>query len=139
MVDKALVLRKVARIEDHLSQVRGRKDKGIEAFIHDRDLQSIVLFNIVQAVQACIDIGSHVISDSGWELPASQADIFRILAEKKLITRNLAGRMVKMAGFRNRIVHEYEKIDLEIVHEVWRKGIRDIDKFCAALVKGLGM
>jgi uncharacterized protein YutE (UPF0331/DUF86 family) len=40
-----------------------------------------------------------------------------------------------MAGFRNRIVHEYEKTDLKIVHRVWKKSIKDLDTYCRAVVK----
>ena len=139
MVDKPLILRKIDRIETYLKQIRQRKDPGIEAFRKDKDLQSIVLFNLIQSIQSCIDIGTHIISDSVWETPGSQADIFEILSQKKIITKPLAGKMIKMIGFRNRIVHEYEKIDLKIVYEVWRKNIGDIEKFCKAIVLKLGL
>ena len=139
MVDKPLILRKIDRIETYLKQIRQRKDPGIEAFRKDKDLQSIVLFNLIQSIQSCIDIGTHIISDSVWETPGSQADIFEILSQKKIITKPLAGKMIKMIGFRNRIVHEYEKIDLKIVYEVWKKNIGDIEKFCKAIVLKLGL
>jgi len=42
--------------------------------------------------------------------------------------------MIKIIGFRNRIVHEYEKIEIRIVYEFWRKRIRDIDSFCRSIV-----
>jgi uncharacterized protein YutE (UPF0331/DUF86 family) len=134
LVDKALILRKLERIEAYLKQVRQKKDPGFEAFEKDRDLQSMILFNLIQSIQACADIGSYIISDSEWEAPGSQADIFEILAQHKIITRPLSQRMIKMIGFRNRIVHEYEKIDLRIVFEVWRKNIKDIDTFCKSVV-----
>lgn len=134
MVDKALVLRKIERIETYLKQVRQKKDPGFEVFKKDKDLQSVVLFNLIQSIQACIDIGSHIISDSEWEAPGSQADIFEILSQKKIITKPLSQRMIKMIGFRNRIVHEYEKIDLRIAYEVWRKNIKDIEKYCKSVV-----
>lgn len=139
MVDKPLILRKIDRIETYLKQIRQKKDPGIESFKKDRDLQSIVLFNLIQSIQSCIDIGTHIISDSGWEAPGSQADIFEILAQKKVITKLLTGKMIKMIGFRNRIVHEYEKIDLKIVYEVWRKNIGDIERFCKAVVLKYGL
>lgn len=134
MVDKPLILRKIDRIETYMKQIRQKKDSGIKAFQKDKDLQSIVLFNLIQSIQSCIYIGSHIISDSGWEIPGSQADIFKTLAQKKVITKLLAGKMIKMIGFRNRIVHEYEKIDLKIVHRVWRRNIGDIERFCKAVV-----
>lgn len=134
MVDKTLISRKLQRVETYLNQVRLKKDPGFDAFKEDRDLQSIILFNLIQSIQTCIDMGSHIISDSEWGMPGSQAEIFETLALNKVITGSLAKKMIQMAGFRNRIVHEYEKIDLKIVHEVWRKHIKDIEKFCKAVV-----
>ncbi len=139
MVDKPLILRKIDRIQTYLKQIRQKKDQGIEAFQKDKDLQGIVLFNLIQSIQSCIDIGSHIISDSGWEMPGSQADIFESLAQKKIITKPLAAKMIKMTGFRNRIVHEYEKIDLKIVYEVWRRNIGDIERFSKAVVLKYGL
>lgn len=134
MVDKPLIHRKLGRIESYLGQIRTRRDPGSEAFAKDRDLQNIVMFNLIQAIQACTDMGAHIISDSGWEAPSTQADIFETLAGQGVITKALAAKMVRMVGFRNRIVHEYEKVDLRIVHEVWRKHAGDIEKFCRAVV-----
>jgi len=104
-------------------------------FIKDSDLQSVILFNLIQAIQSCIDMGSHIISDSEWETPSTQAEIFEILASRKVITKALAKKMIQMVGFRNRIVHEYEKTDMKIVHTVWKKHSADIESFCRAVVE----
>lgn len=34
-----------------------------------------------------------------------------------------------MVGFRNRIIHDYEEIDLNIVYEVWQYGTKDIESY----------
>jgi uncharacterized protein YutE (UPF0331/DUF86 family) len=83
MVDRPLVLRKIERIQTYLDTIRQKKDPGIDAFQMDRDLQSIILFNLIQAIQACSDIAAHIISDAGWEVPGSQAEAFETLAEKR--------------------------------------------------------
>ncbi len=134
LIDKSLVLRKIERIDAYLKQVRQKRDPGFEVFRKDIDLQSIVLFNLIQSIQASVDIGAHIISDSEWGVPGSQADIFEILAQNKIITKQLSRLMINMVGFRNRIVHEYEKIDLRIVYDVWQKNSKDIDKFCKSVV-----
>jgi uncharacterized protein YutE (UPF0331/DUF86 family) len=134
VVDKPLIRRKLERIELYLRQIRTKKDPGAEAFARDSDLQSIVMFNLIQAIQACTDMGAHIISDSGWDAPGTQAEIFEILAAQGIITKALAARMVRMVGFRNRIVHEYEKVDIKIVHTVWRKHAGDIERFCKAVL-----
>jgi uncharacterized protein YutE (UPF0331/DUF86 family) len=134
LVDKALIGRKLERAESYLKQIRLKKDPGIALFVKNSDLQSIILFNLIQAIQSCIDMGSHIISDSEWETPSTQAEIFEILASKKVITNALAKKMIQMVGFRNRIVHEYEKTDMKIVHTVWKKHSADIESFCRAVV-----
>jgi uncharacterized protein YutE (UPF0331/DUF86 family) len=139
LVDKALILRKIERIETYLKQLRLRKDPGADKFIKDKDLQSIILFNLIQSIQTCIDIGTHVVSDSGWEMPGSQAEIFEALSENKIIPKQLSRKMIQMVGFRNRIIHEYEKVDLRIVYDVWRKNLGDIERFCKAIVLKFGL
>jgi len=134
LVDKSLISKKLERIENYLKQIRQKKDPGTVLFLKDSDLQSIILFNLIQLIQSCVDIGAHIISDSGWEAPATQADIFEILADNKIITRPLTIKMIQMVGFRNRVVHEYEKTDMTIVHTIWRKRLSDIEKFCKAVV-----
>jgi uncharacterized protein YutE (UPF0331/DUF86 family) len=56
LVDKSLISKKLERIETYLTQIRQKKDPGIDLFSKDRDLQSIVLFNLIQLIQTCIDI-----------------------------------------------------------------------------------
>lgn len=133
MVDKALLYRKLEKIENYLKLVRAKKDPGVRLFKDDKELQSIILFNLIQSIQSCIDIGTHIISDSGWTMPGTQAGVFETLAKEKIISPAMSRKMIQMAGFRNRIVHEYEEVDLSIVHEVWRKHIKDIENFCKAI------
>jgi len=139
LVDKSLILRKIERVETYLKQIIQKTPPGLERFQKDRDFQSIILFNLIQSIQMSIDIGAHIISDSGWEVPSSQAEIFEILAQKGIIQKQLSKKMIKMVGFRNRIIHEYEKVDLRIVYEVWRKSLGDIETFCKAIVLKFGL
>jgi uncharacterized protein YutE (UPF0331/DUF86 family) len=134
LIDKSIVLRKIERIETYLKQLGQKRDPGVKAFSKDTDIQSIVLFNLIQAIQASIDIGAHIISDSEWGVPGSQADIFEILSEHKIIPKQLSGVMINMVDFRSRIVHEDEETDLRIVYDVWRKNSKDIEKFCKSVV-----
>ena len=134
LVDKSLVSRKLEKVESYISQIGNIKDHGLKSFKEDRDLQSIILFNLIQGIQACIDIGAHIISDSGWGTPSTQAEIFELLAENKLISKVLSKKIIQMAGFRNRIIHEYENTDMKIVHSAWKKNLGDISRFCKAVV-----
>jgi uncharacterized protein YutE (UPF0331/DUF86 family) len=134
LIDNSIILRKIERIDAYLKRVRQKRDPGFEAFRKDTDLQNIVLFNLIQSIQASVDIGAHIISDSEWGVPGSQENIFEILAEHKIIPKQLSGVMINLLGFRSRIVHEDEEIDLRIVYDVWQKNSKDIEKYCKSVV-----
>jgi len=86
------------------------KDVNEEVLRMNLDTQDIVLHNLQLAIQACVDIGSHIISDEGWGVAGSFSEIFYILQQKEVISHALADKMVAMVGFRNILVHEYEII-----------------------------
>jgi len=134
LVDNSIILRKIERIDAYLKQVRQKRDPGFEAFRKNIDLQSIVLFNLIQSIQASVDIGAHIISDSEWGVPGSQADIFEILEQNKIISRQLSQGMIKMVDFKSRIVHDDEETDLRTVYDVWQKKSKDIEKFCKSVI-----
>jgi uncharacterized protein YutE (UPF0331/DUF86 family) len=58
-------------------------------------------------------------------VPVSYADTFKSLAEGGLITPQISDVMEKMAKFRNIVVHQYEKVDTEIVIMILRKHLAD--------------
>lgn len=66
-------------------------------------------------------------SDVG--IPVSSADSFRLLFTEKVIDRSLADRMIKMVGFRNTVIHQYTKMDMQIVENVINVGWNDLVVF----------
>ena len=81
-------------------------------FREDCDLQDIVSFNLQSAIQSCIDIAAHIVSDEGMGVPGSFNEMFYLLEENKYLSSELTEKMVKAASFRNLLVHEYGKLDL---------------------------
>lgn len=78
--------------------------------------------------QACLDLGNHVISIKGFEMPERYEDIIVTLAKEKVISENLAKSLEGMGGFRNLIAHGYFKIDLNKLYSYLKK-TRDIKRF----------
>lgn len=55
------------------------------------------------AIESCLDMGSHIISDERFREPEDSKDIFAVLAENKVIPKLQLPRLTKMAQFRNLI------------------------------------
>ena len=39
----------------------------------------------------------------------------------------------KMTGFRNIVVHMYERVDLELVYGIYRRHLKDFERFARAI------
>jgi uncharacterized protein YutE (UPF0331/DUF86 family) len=134
MVDASLILRKISRVRNNLSRLREKEKISLKSFKEDLDIQDIVLHNLQLAIQGCIDIGSHIISDEGWGIAGSLSEIFYILQEKGVIRGDLTEKMVSVVGFRNILIHEYDEINLNIVHDILQNHLIDIDEFLLSVV-----
>lgn len=94
------------------------------------DLQDIIMINLERLVQLSVDVGALVISEKGWHpIPDSMAGIFEKLEQEKAIQPELADRMKKSVGFRNLVVHEYDKINWSIVFDILTHQLADFRNF----------
>lgn len=134
MVNSLVILKKISHIRNNLSRLKVKANNDLDTLKNDLDLQDSVLHNLQLAVQGCIDIGSHIISDKGWGIAGSINEVFHILHDKGVIKANLAERLVSMVGFRNILIHEYEDINLDIVHNIIQNRLKDIDEYLLAIV-----
>ena len=86
-----------------------------------------------RAVQLCVDMASHIISNSESPPPTSMAEAFNQLVQLNLIDNDLSAKMISAVGFRNLAVHSYEKIDWDIVASICEHHLQDFKKFAIAI------
>jgi uncharacterized protein YutE (UPF0331/DUF86 family) len=135
MVDRDIILLKAGLAEKYINRAIQKGKIDLSVFMKDIDCQDIVIFNLQKAIQGCIDIAAHIISDEDLGLPGSTNEMFYLLEENGYLGRDLTEKMVKAVGFRNLIAHEYEKLDLEQVYKVAQKDIRDLQAYIKAILK----
>jgi uncharacterized protein YutE (UPF0331/DUF86 family) len=139
LVDTDLILAKAGSVKRHLNRVFEKRNTDLGTFLKNIDIQESVLFNIQMAIQNCIDIAAHIISDEGFGIPGSTNEMFYLLEENGYLNNEITEKMVKAVGLRNLVVHEYSKIDLERIFEVTQKDITDLNEFLKSIFKKLGL
>ena len=139
MVDSDLILLKAGSVTKYLERVRLKSDTDLDTFLLDLDRQESIMFNLQQAVQICIDIAAHIVSDEGYGVPGSTSEMFYLLEDNGIIEKEITEKMVLAVGFRNLVAHEYEKIDIERVFKAARENTRDLVAFIQAVFKKLGI
>jgi uncharacterized protein YutE (UPF0331/DUF86 family) len=135
VIDKDIVLNKANKVEHHLRRIREKRVVSLEEFLVDLDCQEIVLFNLQMAVQNCIDIAAHIISEEELGLAGSTSEMFYILQENGYIIPKLTENMVAAVGLRNLVVHEYGNIDLKQVYNIANQDIDDLEDFVRAVLE----
>lgn len=135
MIDKDIVLNKANKVDHHMRRIREKRVVSLEEFLVDLDCQEIVLFNLQMAVQNCIDIAAHIISDEELGIASSTNEMFYILQENGYIRPELTENMVAAVGLRNLVVHEYGNIDLKQVYQIANQDIDDLEDFVRAILK----
>ncbi|MBI2343961.1 MAG: DUF86 domain-containing protein [Deltaproteobacteria bacterium] len=137
MVDKVLIERKLALLRERRELLKVYKLRTYAQFL-DGPYQKAVEKVLQEMVEICLDIGKHLIADEGLPLATDSKEIFQILHRHKILSKRMSHMMMDMVGFRNFIVHVYEKIDPEIVYGVYCQHLPDFDRFARAITRYIG-
>jgi uncharacterized protein YutE (UPF0331/DUF86 family) len=131
--DEDIVLAKISAIRKCVAAIRSLPRDLPEP---EREWMRVDLtvLNLQRAVEASIDLASHLIAANGWELPRDAADGFRVLGSRGVAIPALTEALVKMVGFRNVAVHSYREIDPRIVNGIARERLDDFESFVKAVL-----
>jgi len=131
-----IVLNKKESIERCVKQVRTYYGlPGDLPFEEDYLKQDAIALNLQRACEQCIDLANHTIRVRKLGLPNESKDSFRLLAENHIIPKDLAGRLQGMIGFRNVLVHEYQRLDIRLMIDVIENRLDDLLLFVDCIVK----
>jgi len=131
------IIKKMALlIQEHLSDIRSM-GTGVEysSFLADKKLRKAIEWSIVSAVELCINIGRHVISEKGFRVPENNREVFQILFENGLIDETTLENMKKAVGYRNMAIHRYGDIDSNTTFVIMKKNHTDIEGYIEQILK----
>ena len=124
-MDRDVVTAKLESLRHRVERVRTRTPASVEELSSCYDAQDIICLNLERAVQACVDIAAHIVSDTECTVPDSMAGTFDALERQGVLSRDLTERMRRAVGFRNISVHAYQTLDWEIVYSIATERLGD--------------
>lgn len=129
MVDRDLILRRLANLDIYLEQLAPYRGIDAGAYQQDWKTQRIVERTLHLAIETCMDVADHLVADRRLRVPETGAESFEILADADLLPRDLGRALALMVGFRNILVHDYTRLDPAIVIRVLRMDLADLERF----------
>ena len=128
MIARRVVDEKLDTLRRCVLRLRAKTPASLAVLESDEDLQDVLVMALVRAVQARVDIATHLTAEER-AVPTTVRDAFAELAVRGAISRPTAERLALAVGFRNLAVHAYDAIDWSIVHGVCRASLDDLTSF----------
>lgn len=127
----------IGRIKEYLTLIHSLKDGCEKKFITDPVYRGALLHYLYLMSDTCVALAEQTIRLNKLRPPQSYHEAFDILGEAGLLGSEFAYSFASIAGFRNFLAHDYEKIDaIVICHEVLNK-LDEVKEFVEQLEKHL--
>ncbi len=126
MYDKEVINKHLtALLKDlkNLSKYKGLKESD---FQNNLDLLWIIERGLYLSIQNIFDVLSHIVSaelEKNWE---SYSDIAEVLFTTGKISESQKTTLIKMAGFRNRLSHDYLGLEIKVLTDIVNNRIDDL-------------
>jgi uncharacterized protein YutE (UPF0331/DUF86 family) len=127
MVDD-VIINKCTVIESCLKRIHEEYDGQEEALGYNFTKQDSIILNLQRACEAAIDLGMRLIRLKKLGTPQTSREVFVLLSANKLLPQQLSDDLQAMVGFRNIAIHDYQKINLDIVHSILKTKLQDFEK-----------
>jgi uncharacterized protein YutE (UPF0331/DUF86 family) len=132
-----VVLNKAASIERCLQRIVEEYAGDKQNLVVNQTKQDAIVLNLQRACETAIDLAMYVVSQRKLGVPQDSRDAFALLQTAGMLPSDLVQRMQRMVGFRNVAIHEYARLNLEVVHSIITKQLDDFRIFSSTIVKAV--
>lgn len=132
-----VILNKATSIERCLQRILEEYAGDDKNLFTNQTKQDAIVLNLQRACETAIDLAMYVVNQRRLGVPQESRDAFTLLQTVGILLPDLATRMQKMVGFRNIAVHEYTRLNLEVVQAIITKQLDDFREFSSTIVKAL--
>lgn len=130
-----VIVNKVASLERCIERIRAVYGGRESNLYQDLTTQDSILLNLQRACEVSIDLAMHVVRKRKLGVPQDSRDAFDLLQARALLDEPLATAMKRMVGFRNVAIHEYDKLNLDIVKSIITTKLDDVLEFGKRLLR----
>jgi len=131
-----VILERLEFLRNEVAYLKRERDRvrSFKEYVDNIRLRRAVERSLQVAAEACLDIGRRLIALEGFRYPQDNQDVFRVLAEERVVSQELLPALLDMVRFRNLVVHDYARIDDAKVYGILKRNLSDFDAYAAAIV-----
>jgi len=133
MPNKQSIYNYIEKLREVIARLLTFQKYSIDDFKSKEELQWALDRGIQLAVQCCIDIGEEVITGLVLKKPQAYKEIFNTLSKHGIISNNLADKIQFLVKYRNELVHEYWRIDVDKNYEILHNELAVFEDYLKAI------
>jgi uncharacterized protein YutE (UPF0331/DUF86 family) len=137
MANKEIILQFINLLKDYLQKLEELKVHSEEEFLNNWRIYWEIDHGLHLAIQTAIDLSREIITASNFRKPRNYKETFIILRENKIISSEIAQEMQNLAGFRNRLIHEYLFLDPKKTYETFQGKLIYLENFTKEVLRYL--
>lgn len=121
--------KKIARIKEYVTILSGLSQDCINRMQRDKVYRGSVLYYLYMMADSCVTLAEMVIRQKQLRTPQSYAEAIDILGENDIIPGDFSHDFARIAGFRNFLAHDYERIDDQEICRVMLHRLPDVQRY----------
>lgn len=136
-IDKELIRRKLESLREYIQKLEELRLVDKQVFLGDHHNFGLAEHYLQLSIEIVLDVCRHLVVALNVKTPEDSRGLFQILSEQNVLTREFEEKNKNMAGFRNRLVHEYSEVDHEKVYSYLQNYFGEFEKFIVEISRYL--
>jgi uncharacterized protein YutE (UPF0331/DUF86 family) len=129
VLDHEAIIARLDKLDEYGKILKELRKMSRSEFVADYHVYGLAERYLQLSIECLLDIGRLIITGLGLRKPDRHQEVIEILWEADIISADLASRLQGIAGFRNILVHDYLKLNRNLVYENLQKGVVDLQDF----------
>jgi uncharacterized protein YutE (UPF0331/DUF86 family) len=128
-INKEIVIKRISIIEKSIEKLEKFKNLNFEEFDSGENF-AIAEHYLRRSLEAVFEIGNHILS----KIPGTRVTTYKEIAielgkQNILPKKFVEEKLIKMAGYRNRLIHFYSEINSQEIHKIITNELEDLKEF----------
>ena len=139
-LEEEIIRKKIGVMIENLKALEPIMDMTPEEYIEELYKRKATERLLQELIEAAIDVNTYLIVQTGNAIPDDYYGSFIKAGELKIISLELAEKLAPSAGLRNRLVHEYDRLEPSIVldavrmaQELYPQYVKQIEDYISAV------
>jgi uncharacterized protein YutE (UPF0331/DUF86 family) len=130
-----VIAERTAWIKEMMHSLKSLPLESLENFQADSRNIAAAESYLRRALESLFDLGRHILRKGFAKAVSEYKEISRALVNEGILTEQEGGLMIRIAGYRNRMVHYYQEISNQELYEIATQDLGDIEDLLVGILK----